>query len=68
MLLLMPGVNLESKGDKLGQQYVTVKQAVQGGADLIIVGRGIIAKDDPAETAKLYRDEAWSALKEAGRV
>lgn len=68
MLLLMPGVNLESKGDKMGQQYVTVKSAIDGGADLIIVGRGIIAADNPKEKAALYRREAWQALKENGRI
>lgn len=68
MLLLMPGVNLESKGDKMGQQYVTVQSAIEGGADLIIVGRGIIAADNPAEKAKIYREEAWQALVENGRV
>lgn len=68
MLLLMPGVNLDSKGDGLGQQYVSVKQAVQGGADAIIVGRGIIAAADPQKEAKRYRDEAWNALQSSGRI
>ncbi len=68
MLLLMPGVNLDSKGDKMGQQHVTVKNAVDGGADLIIVGRGIIAAGNPKEKAALYRKEAWQALKDNGRV
>jgi len=68
MLLLMPGVNLESKGDAMGQQYVTVESAVKGGADLIIVGRGIIASDKPAEKAALYRKEGWKALTNSGRV
>jgi orotidine 5'-phosphate decarboxylase subfamily 1 len=68
MLLLMPGVNLEAKGDAMGQQYVTVKSAVNGGADLIIVGRGIITADNPKKKAALYRNEAWQALKENGRV
>jgi len=68
MLLLMPGVNLDSKGDKLGQQYVTVKQAIAGGADAIIVGRGIIASDDPQKEAARYRSEAWDAMVETGRI
>ncbi len=61
-LLLMPGVNLDSKGDGLGQQYLTVEMAVAGGADAIIVGRGIIASKDPGVEAKRYRDAGWNAF------
>ena len=68
MLLLMPGVNLDSAGDNLGQQYVTVKQAIAGGADAIIVGRGIISGADPQKEAARYRKEAWDAMQEAGRI
>ncbi len=68
MLLLMPGVNMESSGDDLGQRYVSVDQAVAGGADFIIVGRGIIQAKDPAKTAASYREKAWQALKENGRI
>ncbi len=62
-LLLMPGVNLDSKGDGLGQQYLTVEDAITGGADAIIVGRGIVASKDPAAAAKRYRTAAWQAFK-----
>jgi uridine monophosphate synthetase len=68
MLLLMPGVNLDVKGDNLGQQYVSVKQAIAGGADAIIVGRGIIASDDPQKEAARYRKEAWDAMEKYGRI
>ncbi len=61
-LLLMPGVNLDSSGDGLGQQYLTVEMAVAGGADAIIVGRGIIASKDPGVEAKRYRDAGWTAF------
>lgn len=64
MLLLMPGVNLESKSDAMGQQYITVKEAIDGGADLVIVGRGIITAPNPKEKAALYRQKAWQALKD----
>ena len=60
-LLLMPGVKLERGTDNLGQQYVTIEEAVTGGADCIIVGRGIIKSDNPAKTAEIYRVKAWSA-------
>jgi len=60
-LLLMPGVNLDARGDAQGQQYVSAGQAVRGGADAIIVGRGIIAQSDPAAMARRYREQAWNA-------
>lgn len=43
---MTPGVKIgNEKGDQLGQQYTTPEDAVQNkGADLIIVGRGIISK------------------------
>ncbi|MCB0283995.1 MAG: orotidine-5'-phosphate decarboxylase [Calditrichae bacterium] len=68
MLLLMPGVNLDVKGDSLGQQYVSVNDAVQGGADLIIVGRGIIGQKDPGKASARYREAGWKALSESGRI
>ena len=61
-LLLMPGVKLERGSDSLGQQYVTVEEAIEGGADCIIVGRGIIKADDPAAEAEIYRERAWKVF------
>jgi orotidine-5'-phosphate decarboxylase len=55
------GINLASKGDALGQQYNTPAAAIERGADLLIVGRGIYASQDPVEQAKTYRDQAWEA-------
>lgn len=55
------GVNLSSKGDKLGQQYQTPESAVGRGADFIIAGRGIYAAEDPVEAAKRYQEEGWKA-------
>lgn len=62
MLLLMPGVSLDKKSDDLGQQYVSVDEAVSGGADFVIVGRGIYGADEPGESAAEYRRIAWEAL------
>ncbi len=58
-LLLMPGVQLQSGQDTVGQQYTSVEDAMNGGADCIIVGRGIIASPTPALTAQEYRNRAW---------
>lgn len=55
------GVSRAAKGDKLGQQYQTPRDAVGRGADFIIAGRGIYATEDPVVTAKLYQDEGWTA-------
>ncbi|KAJ5815188.1 Orotidine 5'-phosphate decarboxylase [Penicillium riverlandense] len=55
------GVNLSSKGDKLGQQYQTPQSAVGRGADFIIAGRGIYAAPDPVEAARQYQQQGWAA-------
>lgn len=60
-LIFTTGVNLASKGDKLGQQYQTPASAVERGADFIIAGRGIYASEDPVEAAKRYQTEGWTA-------
>lgn len=55
-----PGVKLQKGSDSLGQQYVTPENAIlEQGADVIIVGRGIIQAKDPVTVAKEYRDRAW---------
>ena len=56
------------KGDGKGQQYNTPKRLVgERGADLVIVGRGIIKAGDPQEEAERYRSAAWKALTERVR-
>lgn len=62
-LLLMPGVKLERGTDAMGQQYMVVEDAINGGADCIIVGRGIIKAENPAKEAKIYRERAWESYK-----
>ncbi|NQV19655.1 MAG: orotidine-5'-phosphate decarboxylase [Armatimonadetes bacterium] len=64
MLLLTPGVKLERGTDAMGQQYITVEDAIQGGADCIIVGRGIIKAKDIKKEAKIYRERAWKIYNE----
>lgn len=56
-----PGVNIESSGDSLGQQYKSPEEAIDNGADVIIVGRGICGADNPVEVAKEYQQRAFNA-------
>ena len=60
-IVFTTGINLSTKGDKLGQQYQTPESAVSRGADFIIAGRGIYAVQDPVEAAKRYQKEGWGA-------
>ncbi|OJJ50513.1 hypothetical protein ASPZODRAFT_126401 [Penicilliopsis zonata CBS 506.65] len=55
------GVNLSSKGDKLGQQYQTPQSAIARGADFIIAGRGIYTAPDPLDAVQRYQREGWEA-------
>lgn len=60
-LIFTTGVNQKSKGDKLGQQYQTPTDAIRGGADFIIAGRGIYAAENPVQAAQSYQKEGWEA-------
>jgi orotidine 5'-phosphate decarboxylase subfamily 1 len=59
--ILTPGIQIQSKSDKLGQRYTTPEEAVLAGSDCIIVGRGIYEAENPLEMAKRYREEGWNA-------
>lgn len=60
-LVFTPGVNLDASGDGLGQQFATPQDAIDRGADIIIVGRGIYHAADPAAQAQRYRQAGWEA-------
>ncbi|CAK7209544.1 hypothetical protein SCUCBS95973_000476 [Sporothrix curviconia] len=49
-------------GDGMGQQYNTPARLIGVcGADIVIVGRGIITAVDPPSEAERYRRKAWKA-------
>ncbi|XP_049515068.1 uridine 5'-monophosphate synthase-like isoform X3 [Dermacentor silvarum] len=59
---MTPGVRLDASGDSLGQQYCDPASAVtERGADIIIVGRGIVAAANPEEAALQYKKAAYDA-------
>ncbi|GAB6023773.1 orotidine-5'-phosphate decarboxylase [Chamberlinius hualienensis] len=60
MLHMVPGVRLEEGTDGLGQSYITPEKAFSVGADLVIVGRGILKSPDRVETAKKYNEICFS--------
>jgi len=62
MIHFTPGVKLERGEDRLGQRYRTVEEATESGADVLIVGQGILQSSNPAAAAALYRDLAWHAI------
>lgn len=60
--------NATVKGDGKGQQYNTPQKIIGiAGADIAIVGRGIIKASDPVGEADRYRSAAWKAYTERVR-
>ncbi|XP_059053065.1 uncharacterized protein LOC131847500 [Achroia grisella] len=59
LLQLTPGVQLESAKDDLGQVYNTPEKVIlENGADIVVVGRGIVNAKSP-EAHIVYRDALW---------
>ena len=77
-LTLTPGVNLPPEGirgdwsmsDGQGQQWRMPKEVVgRDGADIVIVGRGILNAKDRGKEAERYKKAAWAAYEERiGRI
>lgn len=66
MIQFTPGVNLADKGDNMGQTYNTPEVVFkERGADIIIVGRGIYAAQDPKKAAERYQTAGWQAYMES---
>lgn len=61
-------MDAEVAGDGKGQQYNTPGKIIGvAGADIVIVGRGIIKAGDPEHEAERYRTTAWKAYSERVR-
>lgn len=62
LLQLTPGCKIDSTSDGLGQQYNTPAFVIkEKGADIAVVGRGIMNAKDIRSAAELYRDQLWTA-------
>lgn len=65
LLQLTPGCKISTESDGLGQQYNTPAHVIKDkGADIAVVGRGILDSKDIRMTAEIYRDQLWSAYRE----
>ena len=56
-----PGVSLESSGDSLGQVYKSPQNAIEKGADVVIVGRALTETPDVVSMAKKYQKLCYEA-------
>ncbi|KAH8338972.1 hypothetical protein KR074_012358 [Drosophila pseudoananassae] len=65
LLQLTPGVKIDESVDQLGQQYQTPEHVVkERGADIGVVGRGILKAASPEKAAQTYRDRLWAAYQD----
>lgn len=59
----VPGISLEAKNDNSNQKYTHPITAIENGADILIIGRGIINKQDVKKETELYQSISWKAYK-----
>ena len=56
-----PGISLDSKGDPFGQVYNSPQNAIEKGADVVIVGRGLTEAPDVVTMAQMYQKLSYQA-------
>lgn len=60
LIQLTPGVQLECSKDDLGQVYNSPEKVIlENGADVVVVGRGIISAKSPISQAVIYKETLW---------
>ena len=62
-LHITPGVRIGERDDGKDQRYITPKDAMSKGVDVLIVGRGIIESNNIFEECEKYRLEGWDNYK-----
>lgn len=68
-ITMTPGVQKSAGGDGKGQQYNTpLKVVTETGADVIIVGRGVLNAPDRKREALEYRKQGWEAYEQRLRA
>lgn len=62
LIQLTPGCRIGESGDELGQRYDTPDYVVrEKGADIAVVGRGVVQAKCVESAAKMYREQLWQA-------
>ena len=62
-LHLIPGISLDENNDGADQRYTTPQDAMNRGGDILIVGRGIMSKENVVEECEKYREIGWDCYK-----
>ena len=64
MIHMTPGVSLQTVTDGLGQKYLSPKEAIKKGADVVIVGRAITSAATTQEQERIaieIKEQAFTA-------